>query len=143
MGWGKRSDGEVLLCQNYWKSRSALVSSLLIGALWAVWHFPYALTRGTFLSGVPLHWFFLNLLALSVIYTWIFVNTNESLLLALLFHAAGNVTSNLIPTLPPAAPDLRIYYFTIAINCLIAMLVIFFSDKSLQLRKNPPEIQSD
>jgi membrane protease YdiL (CAAX protease family) len=36
------------------ESRSPLVASLILGALWAVWHFPYALTRGTFLSEVPL-----------------------------------------------------------------------------------------
>lgn len=110
---------------------SPLLSSLILGALWAVWHFPYALTEGTFLSDVPLHWFFINLLALSIIYTWIFINTNGSLLLPLLFHAAGNTTSNLLPILPPAAPDLRIYYFTIAINCVIAIMVMFLS-KSLQ-----------
>jgi uncharacterized protein len=110
---------------------STFISSLILGALWAIWHFPYALTEGTFLSEVPLHWFFINLLALSIIYTWIFVNTNGSLLLPLIFHAAGNTTSNLLPILPPAASDLRIYYFTIAINCILAITVIFLS-KSLQ-----------
>ena len=34
---------------------SALISSLILGALWAVWHFPYALTEGTFLSCLPPH----------------------------------------------------------------------------------------
>ena len=114
---------------------SALASSLILGALWAVWHFPYALTKGTFLSEVPLHWFFINLLALSIIYTWIFSNTNGSLLLALLFHAAGNVTSNLLPFLPPATTDLRIYYFTIGINCVIAILILFLTNENLQSRK--------
>ena len=112
-----------------------LNSSLILGALWALWHFPYALTKGRFLSEVPLHWFFIGVLALSVIYTWIFINTNGSLLLPLLFHAAGNTTVNLFPILPPAAPDLRIYYFTIAINCAIAILVYLLSNGNLQSRK--------
>ena len=115
---------------------SALISSLILGALWAIWHFPYALTKGTFLSEVPLHWFFINLLAVSVIYTWIFINTNGSLLLPLLFHAAGNTTSNLLPILPPAAPDLRIYYFTIAINCIVAILVFFLSSRNAVTEKS-------
>lgn len=114
---------------------SPLVSSLILGALWAVWHFPYALSEGSFLSVVPLHWFFINLLAVSIIYTWIFINTNGSLLLALLFHAAGNVTSNLLPILPPAASDLRIYYFTIAINCAIALGTLFLSMRKLEVQK--------
>lgn len=117
------------------EGRSALASSLILGALWAVWHFPYALTKGTFLSEVPLYLFFINLLALSMIYTWIFNNTNGSLLLALLFHAAGNTTSNLFPILPPAAPDLRIYYFTIAINCVIAIIILFLSKGDFQSQK--------
>jgi membrane protease YdiL (CAAX protease family) len=115
--------------------RSPLLSSLILGALWAVWHFPFALTKGTFLSEVPLHWFFLNLLALSIVYTWIFINTKGSLLPALLFHAAGNVTSNLLPFLPPAVADLGIYYFTIAINCVIALVLIVLSKGSLQIQR--------
>ncbi|HJQ14508.1 MAG TPA: type II CAAX endopeptidase family protein [Anaerolineales bacterium] len=114
---------------------SALVSSLILGTLWAVWHFPYALSEGSFLSDVPLPWFFINLLAVSIIYTWIFINTNGSLFLALLFHAAGNVTSNLLPILPPAAQDLRIYYFTIAINCAIAIALLLLSNQSLRYRE--------
>lgn len=121
---------------------SPLFSSLILGALWAVWHFPYALTTGTFLSDIPLHWFFINLLAVSIIYTWIFINTNGSLLLPLLFHAAGNTTGNLLPIVPPAASDLRIYYFTIAINCIIAILVYFLSIRNLQSQKQLSGVQS-
>lgn len=124
------------------ETRSALVSSLILGALWAVWHFPYALTEGTFLASVPLHWFLINLLAVSIIYTWFFINTNGSLLPVLLFHAAGNITSNLLPILPPAASDLRIYYFTIAINCVIAILVYFLSIRNLESHKKLSGIQS-
>jgi CAAX protease family protein len=124
------------------ESRSPLVASLILGALWAVWHFPYALTRGTFLSEVPLHWFFINLLAISVIYTWIFINTNGSLLLPLLFHAAGNTTSNLLPYLPPAVADLRIYYYTITIHVVIAILVYFLSIRNQGSHKLMSEARS-
>lgn len=121
---------------------SALLSSLILGALWAIWHFPYALTEGSFLSEIPLHWFFLNLLAVSIIYSLIFINTGGSLLLPLLFHAAGNITSNLLPILPPAASDLRIYYLTIAINCVLAVMIVLLTNKSLHAQKNLTGIQS-
>ena len=114
---------------------SPLVSSLSLGALWAVWHFPYALTKGSFLSEVPLYLLFISLLAQSIIYTWIFINTDGSLLLAVLFHAAGNITSNLLPYLPPASPDIRIYSFTIAINCAIAIGILFASRQRFVLQK--------
>jgi membrane protease YdiL (CAAX protease family) len=38
--------------------------------------------------------------ALSVLYTWVFQHTRGSLLLAVLFHAAGNLWG--VATLPPA-----------------------------------------
>jgi len=117
------------------EKHSMLRSSLILGALWAIWHFPYALTEGSALSDIPLHWFFIELLARSVIYTWIFINTNGSLLLPLLFHAAGNTTANLLPILPPATPDLRIYYYTIAINCIIAIVISFLPRGNLQSGK--------
>jgi len=123
------------------EKRSPLVASLILGALWAVWHFPYALTEGTGLSGIPLHWFLIGLLALSIIYTWIFKNTNGSLLLPLLYHAASNTTANLLPILPPAASDLRTYYFAIGINCTIAIGILFFTQWSLQ--NNVRAVQTD
>jgi len=119
-----------------------LAASLILGALWAVWHFPYALTKGTFLSDVPLHGFILNLLGVSIIYTWIFVNTNGSLLPALLFHVAGNTTSNLLPILPPAAADLRIYYITIVINWAIALVVFFVSLRNPESLKSRADLQT-
>jgi hypothetical protein len=42
----------------------------------------------------------------------------------------------------PAAPDLRIYYFTIAINCAIAILVYFLSIRNLDSQKNVSEVRS-
>ena len=133
--------GTVILSKYEWHIPS-FPASLILGALWAIWHFPYALTEGSFLSEIPLHWFFLNLLAVSIIYSWIFINTDGSLLLPLIFHAAGNITSNLLPILPPAASDLRIYYLTIAINCVLAVTIVLLTNKSLHAQKNLTGIQS-
>lgn len=117
------------------ESYSSLVSSLILGVLWAFWHFPFALTEGSFLNSVPLSVFVVNQVAQAIIYTWIFNNTRGSLLLPLLYHAAGNISANLLPFLPPAASDLRLYFSNVAINWLIALTIIVATQGSLHVRK--------
>ena len=76
-----------------------------MGALWAAWHLPYALTDGTAMSGAPFLSFLPGMFAAAILYTWIFSNTQGSVLLAILFHAANNTTYHLLPALVPAAGD--------------------------------------
>ena len=116
------------------ESYSSLVSSIILGVLWAFWHFPFALTEGTFLNNVPLAVFVMNLVALAIVYTWIFNNTRGSLLLPLLYHAAGNITGNLLPFLPPAAADLRLYFFNVFFNWIIALTIVVATRGSLHVR---------
>ncbi|WP_193310413.1 CPBP family intramembrane glutamic endopeptidase [Halorubrum halophilum] len=69
----------------------ALGASLLLGAVWAVWHLPVFLLTdaGTTL---PFGWYLPRLLALSVLLTWVFDHTRGSVLHAVLLHAAVNGT---------------------------------------------------
>jgi len=69
---------------------SALVSSLIVGALWAVWHLPLLLNANSVMSTYPLGAYLIYVIAVSVIYAWIFNNTRHSLLIVTLFHAACN-----------------------------------------------------
>lgn len=80
---------------------SALSASVLLGAIWALWHLPYALTAGSAMADRPLYEHLLSIVASSVLFTWLFNNTGGSVLLAVLFHAAGNVTFNVLPVLIP------------------------------------------
>ena len=122
------------------EGRSALVASLILGVLWAGWHIPYALTKGSFLSELPITVFFINLLALSTLYTWLFNNTQGSILLAILFHAAGNTISNLLPFLPPAAADLRVYYITVGIHWVLALVILFVTGPTLSSRRTSAQV---
>lgn len=61
--------------------RSALSASLILGVLHAIWHLPL------FIGGdMPLFSTALIILAGAVMFTWIFNNTNGSVLIAMLFH---------------------------------------------------------
>ena len=80
--------------------RTALAASLILGAVWALWHLPLFFVRGSFQSalgvGTPAFWaFMLGIVPLSVVYTWIFNNNRSSTLSAILFHFAVNATGQL------------------------------------------------
>jgi membrane protease YdiL (CAAX protease family) len=67
--------------------RSALTASLLLGALWAVWHLPVYLTGDQ-------HWSDLVLVVLAtVLFTWLFENAMQSALIAMVLHATNNAVS--------------------------------------------------
>jgi membrane protease YdiL (CAAX protease family) len=67
--------------------RSALFSALLIGVLWGTVHLALHLP-GLMYEGWPWPATMIELVGLSVVITWLFVNTQSSLVIATLFHAA-------------------------------------------------------
>jgi uncharacterized protein len=71
--------------QTHW---NALTSSLIIGLVWAFWHLPLFMIVGTSQHelGVPFVSFLMKLTATSVLYTWLYNNTNKNLWSAILLH---------------------------------------------------------
>ena len=79
---------------------NALVSSVILGTLWALWHLPLFFFKDTlhYVQGVWSPWFWLfmaGIVPTAVIYTWIFNNTQRSTLAAIFFHFMSNVTYEL------------------------------------------------
>jgi membrane protease YdiL (CAAX protease family) len=84
----------------------ALVGSLILGALWVLWHVPMFLVPGfaaenggLSLSGIGV--FLLTALAFTVIMTWVFNHTRGSLLLAILLHTSLNIFQPVVNLLYP------------------------------------------
>jgi hypothetical protein len=77
---------------------SALLSSVIIGVLWGLWHVPLFLVDGTtqydwrldagLIPAVLMYTVFVT--AWSIQFTWVFNNTTGSVLLAAVLHGAGN-----------------------------------------------------
>lgn len=70
-----------------YRRRSPLAASLLLGAIWAMWHAP--------LMGSEFAWntvpcFLISVLAGSVVLAWLFNGSRESVLLCMLMHATVN-----------------------------------------------------
>ena len=76
---------------------NALVSSIVLGAVWAVWHLPLWFVAGSSQQGSSFWLFLANLVLLSVLYTWLFNNARGSTLVAVVFHAMGNTVSQMFP----------------------------------------------
>ncbi|CAH0118531.1 hypothetical protein PAE9249_01020 [Paenibacillus sp. CECT 9249] len=65
---------------------SALRSSLVLGLLWSVWHVPLSFISGTIQSYIPFWLFAAAIVALSVLFAWLYNNAGESLWITILFH---------------------------------------------------------
>jgi membrane protease YdiL (CAAX protease family) len=76
--------------------RSALAASLILGVLWGVWHLPTFFVPGAPQYGLPIPAFVLLTVAYSILFTWVYVHTRGSVLIATLFHGAINLSQGLL-----------------------------------------------
>ncbi len=75
---------------------NALVSSLILGVIWSVWHLPKFLGTGLN-EELSFFWFTVYTTFVAILYTWIYNSTRGSLLLVTLFHASGNTVGVFLP----------------------------------------------
>jgi hypothetical protein len=89
-----------------------LWAALMLGAVWGMWHFPAFLLSGTQQSDWSFSVFFAGCLAISVIATALFNNSQGSILLAAFFHFS---------LMNPVFPDAQPYdtYLLIVVAALI------------------------
>ena len=98
------------------KRRSALVSSLIIAIFWVLWHIPISpiLNDVSFL-GI----FLLEVIPLSVLFSWLYINSRGSILLVVLFHLVANAAVYVLNI--PSSPSLWAIY--VGMNWLLAALI--------------------
>jgi len=86
---------------------TALHASLVIGVIWAIWHLPYFIFPAwhSAVGNIPFIWFALLTTSWSVLFAWVYVNT-ESILMPVLFHAAINTTLGTLGVLGQSNGDL-------------------------------------
>jgi uncharacterized protein len=70
---------------------SALVASVVLGVLWGLWHLPLVFTEGMALFGQPIWLLLADIVAKSILFTWVFLRTQGSVLIAALLHGATNL----------------------------------------------------
>jgi len=97
------------------KQHNALIATLIVGILWALWHLPLVFLVGNPMAEFPILWFFI-IVTNAVIYTWIYNSTKGSILLVALFHGALNIWGPFIPGVSPIADAL--------VNGVVAIILI-------------------
>jgi membrane protease YdiL (CAAX protease family) len=70
---------------------NALVASLVLGVIWALWHLPLVWIEGNAMYQQPVWLLLVDITAKSVLFTWVFLHTRGSVLIAMLFHGATNL----------------------------------------------------
>lgn len=79
------------------KKWNAVISSLVLGIIWGLWHLPLHFITGSIQEYIPI-WAGIAMISVSsFIYTWFYNNTGESVLIAMLYHWLSNAAAILIP----------------------------------------------
>lgn len=114
---------------------NTLTASLLIGVVWVIWHLPFFwIPEGRVaIGGVPLVWFTLLTTAWSVLFAWVYVNT-ESILMPVLFHAAVNTTLGTLGILGQASGDQTVVMLNTLLTWLVVGVIVFFTGRDLKVR---------
>ena len=79
---------------------NALLASVILGIIWALWHLPQFFNPATLYSDLPFALFAAYLIPFTVLITWVFNSTGGSVLLAMLAHAVTNASTQLWKVLP-------------------------------------------
>ena len=133
---------------------NAVVSSLIIGVLWGLWHLPLFLLPGTSQYGlVTQHppgilWFVgfvVQTTALSVLFGWLVTRTSESVPIAMVFHTGANMAYSVLAVLGVYAAWQALLSY-VGLLVLTAVLVIVTNGPHLtgrSPRSTPAELHGE
>lgn len=111
---------------------NAIVSSAILGFFWGIWHWPHFFVSGSPYEGVPF-WVFIPLvIPTTILYTWIYNNTEGSILGVTLFHTMNNISATTISY--GMLSSIRIY--TLILVIVVIVIVIIWRPKRLVLDIN-------
>ena len=112
-----------------------LWGTLLLGVLWSFWHLPFFLTPGH--SGGPgtsfttlltsFSYFFVMVMAFSIIFTWVFNHTGGSIFMSNLLHAAIDTPQLVWIPLFLAVDETKMNLASLIAFGVLALLILFLT----------------
>lgn len=121
------------------KRQSNLLSGIIVGVVWGIWHIPMFLIPGThqyeegFLTAHFRIWM-ADILGSSIFYAWIFVHTGGSIPAAILFHFSINYFGVLIDFSTAAE------VWAIVLKYLFILVLLLMFGSSLSSSYSKPQI---
>jgi len=128
-GLGEEVGWRGFALQRLLRHNTALVASLILGVLWAGWHLPLIWTEGSALSDSPVWLLFINLPATAVLFTWVFLRTRGSALLAALLHGATNLF--VLSPAPGVSGDLTLALLATAAKWVLVAVLLAVAGRRL------------
>jgi membrane protease YdiL (CAAX protease family) len=114
---------------------SALVSSLILGVIWTCWHLPFFYTTGATQMSIPFPIYLVLVTTVTIYLTWLYNNTQGSLVITILAHFSYNLTAFLTSTLG-LMPAMRFYMIAGGLLGLVVVgVVVGFGPRYLS--RNP------
>lgn len=103
------------------QTRTALISSVILGLCWGIWHLPYWLLQDS-IDQFGIVYLVLDFLLLPITFyiTWIYNHGKSSLLLAVVFHLTFNMVNAM---LLPVTGNLGAFALFIVLNWIVTLLI--------------------
>jgi len=123
-------------------------AGVLLGVIWAVWHLPLFFIPGGDTYGQSFPLYLLQVTALCVAMTWLYVHTNGSLLLAMLMHSAVNQSKDIVPSAVAGATNAfalstsRVAWLTVALLWIVAGYFLLRADYNAAPCASPRPVSS-
>jgi len=114
------------------------LATLILAGLWALWHAPLLWTQGRVLYGQPWWLFVLDIAAKAIIFSWVFLRTRGSLLIAVLLHATSNVFG--VSPAVSATGSLSLPMIAVGLEWVLAMIVLTRARPSFFQPVTDPEL---
>jgi membrane protease YdiL (CAAX protease family) len=105
---------------------NAIISSIVLGVIWWAWHIPALGNLSSISGGQTINvWLYLvTILEYAVLFTWVYNNTNGSILAVILFHATLNTADMAAVPIAEQVPGYSILYYYSPIVLLIIVIAV-------------------
>jgi len=114
---------------------STLVSGLIMGIIWSLWHLPSFFTMGSDHYGMPFLWFLMTIVSVSILMVWIMNHTNQSVLMTILLHSSIILAGHFLPIqLAYQTGNTLALWLTGGLLVIIAMVVVLYEGPARLVR---------